>query len=122
MIDRQHYFFDDLKDMETKEILSGFVKQFYMGELEYPNKIMLQEEIEDKEVVEEWLSNKAGRKVEIKTPQKGEKLRLDVYKRQGYLLINDKKNWSQYVSEKIIDDFEEIRNISVSYTHLDVYI
>ena len=38
-------------------------------------------------------------------------LRISATELRGYLLINDKKNWSQYVSEKIIDDFEEIRNI-----------
>ena len=47
-----------------------------MGKLEFPNKIMIQEEIEDKEVIEEWLTSSAGRKVEIKAPQKGEKLRF----------------------------------------------
>lgn len=76
MIDREQYFFDELKDMDTKEILSGFIKQYYMGKLEFPNKIMIQEEIEDKEVIEEWLTSSAGRKVEIKAPQKGEKLRF----------------------------------------------
>ena len=76
MIDREHYFYDDLKDMEQKEIISGFIKQYYIGKLELPNKIMIQEEIEDKELLEEWLSNSAKRKVEIKAPQKGEKLRF----------------------------------------------
>ena len=76
MIDRENYFFDDLKDMETKEILSGFIKQYYLGKVEFPNKIMIQEEIEDKEVIEEWLGKLAQRKVEIKAPQKGEKLRF----------------------------------------------
>ena len=62
MIDREHYFFDDLKEMEISEILSGFIKQYYIGKLEYPNKIMIQEEIEDKEIIEEYLSKAAGRK------------------------------------------------------------
>ena len=62
MIDREHYFYDDLKDMEQKEIISGFIKQYYIGKLELPNKIMIQEEIEDKELLEEWLSNSAKRK------------------------------------------------------------
>ena len=41
-----------------------------------PNKIMLREELEDKEVIEEWLSNELGKKVELKSPKKGEKLRF----------------------------------------------
>ncbi len=76
MIGREHYFYPDLKDMDNKEILSGFVKQYYMNNPNIPNKIMMREEIEDKDSVEQWLSTILGKKVEIKTPKKGEKLRF----------------------------------------------
>ena len=76
MIGREHYFYNDLKDMEDKEILSGFIKQYYLDNPNIPNKIMIREEIEDKEIIEKWLSTIVGRKVKIKTPKKGEKLRF----------------------------------------------
>ena len=76
MIGREHYFFSDLKDVSNEEILSSFIKQYYLTKDEIPHKIMLKEEIEDKTIIEEWLSNKVGRKVELKSPQKGEKLRF----------------------------------------------
>ena len=76
MVGREYYFFQDLIDMEDSEILSGFLKQYYMDNPNLPNKIMMREEPEDKESIEEWLSNIANHKVEIKTPQKGEKLRF----------------------------------------------
>ena len=76
MIGREHFFLNDLVDEESKEIISGFIKQYYLDRPVLPNKIMIREEIEDKEVLQEWLTKEAGRKVEIKTPQKGEKLRL----------------------------------------------
>ena len=76
MIGREHFFLDDLVDEEPKEILSSFIKQYYMGRPILPNKIMIREEIEDKQIIEELLTKEAGRKVEIKSPQKGEKLRL----------------------------------------------
>ena len=76
MIGREHYFFDELKDMENKEILSSFVKQYYLDNNNIPNKIMVPELIEDKELIEELLESKKGRKIEIKFPQKGEKLRF----------------------------------------------
>jgi len=76
MIGREHYFFPELKDMEDKEILSGFVKQYYLENPNIPNKIMLQEELDDKELLEQWLSAEAEKKVEIKNPKKGEKLRF----------------------------------------------
>ena len=76
MIGREHYFYSDLEDMEDKEILSGFIKQFYLDSNNIPNKIMLREELDDKEILEEWLGNKLGKKVELKSPKKGEKLRF----------------------------------------------
>ena len=76
MVGREHYFYTDLKDMEDREILSGFIKQYYLDNPNIPNKIMLREEIEDKEAIEEWLSTILGKKVEIKSPKKGEKLRF----------------------------------------------
>ena len=76
MIAREHYYFDDFKDDENSDILSGFIKQYYIDKPDLPSKIMIQEEIEDKELLEQWLGEKAGRKVEIKTPQRGEKLRF----------------------------------------------
>ena len=76
MIGREHYFFDDLKDMDETEIVSGFIKQYYIDRKDFPSKIMMRYSLEDKEVLENWLSNLGNRKVEIKSPQKGEKLRF----------------------------------------------
>ncbi len=76
MIGREHYFYADLGDMEDKEIIAGFIKQYYFDNPNIPNKIMIKEEIEDKEAIEKWLSTMLGKKVEIKTPKKGEKLRF----------------------------------------------
>lgn len=76
MIGREHYFFNDMKDVSNEEILSSFIKQYYITKEEIPHKIMLKEELEEKEIIEEWLSKKMGRKVELKSPQKGEKLRF----------------------------------------------
>lgn len=76
MVGREHYFFQDIREMEDKEIISGFIKQYYIDSQNLPNKIMIREELEDQQAIEQWLSKEAGRKVEIKAPRKGEKLRF----------------------------------------------
>ena len=76
MVGREHYFYNDLKDMEDGEILAGFIKQYYFDNPNIPHKIMLREEIEEKQAIEEYLSTKSGKKVELKSPKKGEKLRF----------------------------------------------
>lgn len=108
MIDREHYFFDELKDMETKEILSGFIKQYYLGKMEFPNKIMIQEEIEDKEIIQEWLTNSARRKVEIKTPQKGEKLRFVEMAENNAKITLENKSKDKF---EVLNEFKEVLNL-----------
>ena len=76
MVGREHYFFQDIREMEDKEIISGFIKQYYIDSQNLPNKIMIREELEDQQAIEQWLSKEAGRKLEIKAPKKGEKLRF----------------------------------------------
>ena len=76
MIGREHFFFNELKDLNTKEIISGFIKQYYISNNNIPNKIMIEEEIEDEEIIEKILSEQANKKVEIKSPKRGEKLKF----------------------------------------------
>ncbi len=76
MIGREHYFFPELKDMEDVEILTGFIKQYYLNNPNIPSKIMLREELPEKDIIEQWLSTELGKKVELKSPKKGEKLKF----------------------------------------------
>ena len=101
MVGREHYFFQDLKDAEDEEIISGFIKQYYIDNKNLPNKIMIRQELEDKDAIEEWLSKEAGRKVEIKTPKKGEKLRfIDMADTNAKItLLNKEKDKSEILIE-----------------------
>ena len=76
MIGREHYFFENSNNLTENETLSEFIKQYYINKIDLPSKIMLPEKIEDIELIQELLSNKVGRKIDFKIPQKGEKLRF----------------------------------------------
>ena len=76
MIGREHYFFTDLNDMEESEIISGFIKQFYMDNPNIPSKIMIKEVLENEETLEEWLSTICEHKVEIHSTKRGKKLKF----------------------------------------------
>ena len=105
MIGRQHYFFDNLNGLEDSEILNDFIKQFYMGDVEIPKKIMIQEEIADKELISNILEERTGRKVEIKTPLKGEKLRfVEMAKNNAFVTLNNK-------SKSKMDIVNELKNV-----------
>lgn len=105
MIGREHYFFKDLNDENDEQILSDFVKQYYIGRTILPNKIMMKNEIEEKEILQEWLTKEAGRKVEIKTPQRGEKLRLVEMAENNAKITLDNKTKDKY------DTLTELRDV-----------
>lgn len=84
MVGREHYFYNNLDDMEDEEILSGFIKQYYLDNPNIPHKIMIREELEEKQAIEQYLSTKSGRKVELKSPKKVKN--LDLLKWQKIML------------------------------------
>ena len=110
MIGREHYFFENLKDMDDREILEGFIKQYYMNNINIPSKIMLREEIEDKINIEHWLTNLAERKVELKSPQKGEKLRFIEMAEQNALITLNNKEQDKF---DILNELKEKLNLKV---------
>ena len=110
MIGREHYFLNELKDMETGEVLSGFIKTYYIEKENIPNKIMIEEKIEDEELLSKVLSEKMGRKVEIKSPQKGEKLRFVEMAKNNAKVTLENKQEDKYeilteIKEKLELDF-----------------
>ncbi|MGN1300614.1 MAG: excinuclease ABC subunit UvrC [Clostridia bacterium] len=96
MIGRNHYIFKGLEDEEDCEIISSFIKQYYMGKQIMPNKIMIKQDIEDKNAIEMWLTEQANRKVEIKTPQKGEKLKFVEMAENNALITLQNKEKEKY--------------------------
>ena len=107
MVGRDHFFLKGLNDEEDKEIISDFIKQYYVGRSFLPNKIMIKEDIEDRELLEIWLTQMAERKVEIKVPQKGEKLRLvEMAENNAEITLKNKQKGNQHI---IVDMKEALK-------------
>lgn len=76
MIGRDHFYLRVAKGDTKEQVLSSFMKQFYAGTPFIPKEIMLQKEIEDAEIIEEWLSGRRKQRVYIRVPKKGTKEKL----------------------------------------------
>ena len=76
VVDRREYFWEDLFDFQPAEFFSSLLKQLYLDQQYIPSRIHVPVDFEDREVLEELLSEKRGRKVEIHTPQRGQKKAL----------------------------------------------
>ena len=76
LMGRDHFHMENVEQAEAREVLGSFVKQFYAGTPFIPKELYLQEEIEEQEAVEEYLTMKRGRKVSVFVPKRGEKARM----------------------------------------------
>jgi excinuclease ABC subunit C len=76
LIGREHFMLDSTENMTRAEVMTEFIKQFYNGTPFIPKEIILQEEIEDMDIIQTWLSSIKESKVYITVPQKGEKNKL----------------------------------------------
>ena len=73
------------------EIMFAFIQQYYGYNRHVPKQILLDEDIGEKQLLEEWLSDLRGNKVSIKVPQKGVKLRLVKMARKNADIIKHQK-------------------------------
>ena len=118
MIGRENYFFNDLVELEEKEILSQFFKQYYLNNENIPSKIMISEEIEDKELLEQILTKQSGKKVEIRHPQKGEKLRfVEMAKNNAKVSLDNK------VNDKfcVLNELKELLSLEILPRKIECY-
>lgn len=76
LIGREHYYMTHVSEGNKPAVLENFVKQFYAGTPFIPRELMLQYEIEDRELIEKWLSERKGGRVYIRVPKIGSKEKL----------------------------------------------
>lgn len=76
LIGREHFYMTHVSETPRAQILLDFVKQFYAGTPFIPRELMLQEEIEDIDIIEQWLTKRKGSRVYIKIPKIGYKEKL----------------------------------------------
>ncbi|HEY6269748.1 MAG TPA: excinuclease ABC subunit UvrC [Candidatus Acidoferrum sp.] len=73
VVDRREFYWEELEEFDPQEFVTSLLKQLYL-EAEYlPKAIHVSADFEDRELLEEMLTERAGHKVEIFTPQRGTK-------------------------------------------------
>ena len=112
LIGRDHFFMKRGNDESKKEVLSSFMKQFYAGTPYIPSILMIQEEIEDLELLEEWLSQKKGHKVHIQIPKKGTKEKLvELARKNAAMVLNTDKERLKREEGRTIGAVKELENL-----------
>ena len=112
IVGREHYILEDIYNEARSEILSSFMKQFYIGSAYVPKEIILEEEIEDNEAMAKWLQSKRGSKVSLIAPKRGDKLELiEMVRKNAKDMLNQYGDKFLKKYRENLKALEEIRHI-----------
>lgn len=109
LIGRDHFYLRVAREDSEAQVLSSFLKQFYSGTPFVPKELMIQHEIDDREVIEEWLTKVRGQRVYVRVPKKGTKEKLvELAKQNAQLVLNQDKERLKREEGRTIGALKEI--------------
>lgn len=112
LIGRDHFYVKIGNEGTKSQILTTFIKQFYSGTPFIPKKIMLPEDVEEHEVLAEWLAEKRGSKVYIQVPQKGMKEKLvELAQKNAELVLSQDREKIKREEGRTIGALKEIEKL-----------
>lgn len=122
---REHFILPDTYNESRKDIISSFIKQFYLGTAYVPKEIFIEEEIEDIEPISQWLSQKRGNKVTVRVPKRGEKSELmemvrknamDMLKQDGDRILKEKRR-----DEETLEKLRDVLNLDKTPYRIEAF-
>lgn len=76
LIGREYFLLDGTNEAADQELVEVFIKQFYADAAYVPQRLLLPTEIEEAQIVQTWLNQRRGGRVQIKIPRRGQKRKL----------------------------------------------
>ena len=113
VVDRREFYWEDLDEFEPKEFVPSLLKQLYL-EAEYlPKAMHVPVDFEDRELLEETLSDRAGHRVEILTPQRGQKRAfLDLVEKNAEHSFEQRFRVLKPTSKAITEALQNVLNLA----------
>ncbi|MBV9468626.1 MAG: excinuclease ABC subunit UvrC, partial [Abitibacteriaceae bacterium] len=111
LIGDQHFFLQNIEGRGEPEVISAFVRQHYAGPTAIPTEILTPFDIEDAEAVEEWLSDKASKRIEVRRPQRGDKVKvIEMASQNAQLALREHLNYNETakrVHDALLEDLQK---------------
>lgn len=122
---REHFIIEDAFEEDRKEILSSFLKQFYIGASYIPKEIIIEQEIDDIEAISTWLREKKKMKVNIIAPQRGDKKRLvEMVKKNAIDMLDkhgDKFIKKSRENQKALNELRDVMGIERDLNRIEAF-
>src|SRR5699024_10484163 len=110
---------------DRREIVTSFLKQFYIGSAYVPREILIEEDIGDLEILEEWLGTKRGSKIDILVPKRGDKYHLiQMVNKNARDMLNkygDKFLRKHRENLKALEEIQDILNLGEIPNRIEAY-
>ena len=112
VVDKKELFWEDQENFDAGEFFQSVLKQYYVDAPFIPIEIHVPVDFEDRVLLEEWLSQRRGRKVEIRTPQRGAKREMmDLVNRNARLSFLQRFRAAMPSPAMISKDVEEVLDL-----------
>ena len=112
LIGRDHFYMQIGTEDTRTQIITTFMKQFYSGTPFIPREVILPQEIEERDVLENWMTERRGGRVHIRIPQKGVKEKLiELAQKNARLVLNQDKEKMRREEGRTIGAVKEIEKL-----------
>lgn len=114
------YFYKAEEGLTATELLGKFLGQFYLNQ-EPPEELFLNLEIEDHDLMEDFLSKLSGKKVVVKIPQQGDKFKLVKDLEHIAKQVLQRKIEENFNEKELLLELKTLFNLSEIPQRIEVY-
>ena len=112
LMGREHFHMNMAIAEERMQIVTGFIKEYYGGTPFIPAHIMVQDEMEEAEVIENWLSERRGQRVHIEVPKRGQKEKMvELAEKNARMVLDQDLERIRRENERTIGAMAEIAGL-----------
>jgi excinuclease ABC subunit C len=125
LIGDQHFFLQNIDGHTQAEILSVFVRGHYEGPTAIPTEILVAYDLEDREAVEEWLSDKEQKRIGVRRPQRGDKTKvIELARQNAEISLREHLSYNataKAVHDALLDDLQKHLGLEVSPRRIECF-
>ena len=112
IVGRENYFLRGTDDSSRGEVIASFMKQFYLTSQSVPRHILLETELEEQSILEQWLTEKRESRVYLKVPKRGQAKELvDLVGRNASEALARQEQEETYQEQRTAGVLEQLQNV-----------
>ncbi|HEX8551332.1 MAG TPA: excinuclease ABC subunit UvrC [Abditibacteriaceae bacterium] len=125
LIGDQHFFLQNIDGHTEADVLSVFVRGHYEGPTAIPTEILVPHDLDDREAIEEWLSDKEKKRIGVRRPQRGDKTKvIDLARQNAEISLREHLNYNataKAVHDALLDDLQKHLSLEVSPRRIECF-